>query len=251
MDKEILYLGDTSLNANAAYLAGIMTHYNICFDYLGSDEKLDPILLDNSYKAVIISDYPSCNFSAEQLNSIIEKVNTGTGLLMLGGWDSYTGLEGQYNKTALKDVLPVIMTDTDDRVNCSSPCLVEKNCEHKIIEALPFNENTPGIGGYNRFKSKPESTTVLSSRRFQSCRVNGKFEFTASQQSDPLLVTGRFGQGNVTSFATDVAPHWVGGLVDWGNERVIAEAANSYQIEVGSWYAKFFAQMLRWTAQTL
>lgn len=248
MSKDILYLGDTSLDTAAAYLAGVMTYYNIDFDYLASEEKPNSSFLDNNYKAIIVSDYPSGNFSDGQLNSIAEKVSIGTGLLMVGGWDSFTGLGGLYSQSILSNVLPVIMSETDDRVNCASPCLIEKNCGHKIIEALPFDENTPGIGGYNRFKPKPGSTTILSSRRFRTCRQDGIIEFTASPQSDPLLVVSSFGKGNVAAFASDVAPHWVGGLVDWGDKRVNTCAPEASEIEVGLWYAELFRNILKWIA---
>jgi uncharacterized membrane protein len=248
MGKDILYMGDTSLDTAAAYLAGVMTYYNIGFDYLASDKKPTSSLLDNDYKAIIVSDYPSGNFSEGQLNSIAEKISVGTGFLMIGGWDSFVGLGGLYGRTVLSNILPVVMGETYDRVNCASPCLIEKNCNHKIIDALPFDENTPGIGGYNRFKSKPGSTTILSSRRFQACRQNGITKFAASLQSDPLLVVGLFGRGNVAAFASDVAPHWVGGLVDWGDKRINARAPGAGEIEVGLWYAELFRNILKWVA---
>jgi hypothetical protein len=46
--------------------------------------------------------------------------------------------------------------------------------------------------------------------------------------------------------ATDVAPHWVGGFVDWGDQRVAQAVAND-GIEVGNWYARFFRNLLVWT----
>ena len=46
----------------------------------------------------------------------------------------------------------------------------------------------------------------------------------------------------------DVAPHWVGGFVDWGLPRVTAEAKGGNAIEVGHDYAKFWKQLLQWTA---
>jgi hypothetical protein len=47
--------------------------------------------------------------------------------------------------------------------------------------------------------------------------------------------------------ATDVAPHWVGGLVDWGAQRLAACAPGSVAIEVGSDYAELLARLVRWT----
>jgi hypothetical protein len=48
--------------------------------------------------------------------------------------------------------------------------------------------------------------------------------------------------------ATDVARRWVGGLVDWGDRRLVQELAGTF-IDVGNWYARFFRNLLAWTAR--
>jgi len=148
-------------------------------------------------------------------------------------------------------VLPVAMQPTDDRVNCSAPCLVEKTAEHPIIDSLAFDEDAPGIGGFNLLTAKPESTTILSAQKFKACRGENGFAFTPFEKPIPLLVVGSYGEGRVTTFASDVAPHWVGGLVDWGDARLAAQAPGASDIEVGNWYGKLFANMVRWTAGKL
>jgi uncharacterized membrane protein len=151
----------------------------------------------------------------------------------------------------LKDILPVIMQATDDRVNCPQPCLVEKNAEHPILDGLPFTKVPPGIGGFNLVKAKPEGTVLLSSRRFKVEQSLSGFRFEPFPAADPLLVVGQYGQGRTAAFASDVAPHWVGGLVDWGDGRVAAQGPGANGIEVGNWYARFFANMVKWAAQLL
>jgi len=251
MGKSILYLGDTTLKEAGSYLAGVMSHHNISFDYLPSDQRFVDSLLNNKYQAVIISDYPAENFSTEQINTVVEQVAAGLGLLMIGGWESFTGAKGQYADTKLSRVLPVIMQSKDDRVNCFAPCLAEKVKEHEILGSLPFEENTPSINGFNRLKSKPDSNTILLARRFKASYVNGNFTVTSLEDPDPLLVVSSYKQGRVCAFATDVAPHWVGGLVDWGNSRVKAQGPGANPIEVGNWYAALLANMINWTARRL
>ena len=247
MSKQILYLGDTELKGAASYLAGIMTFYNISFDYLPSDRKFIDALLADNYRAVIISDYPAANFSTEHLNSLAEKVSAGTSLLMIGGWESFTGQNCEYNKTILKNVLPVIMKTGDDRINCPQPCLVQKTTAHKIVDSLPFEKTPPAIGGFNQFRSKPDASNILVTRRFDVSCTENDFTFTPFEETDPLLVLGSFGKGRVLAYAGDVAPHWVGGLVDWGDSRLQAHAPGAEAIEVGNHYAQFFANMLNWT----
>jgi uncharacterized membrane protein len=251
MGKSILYLGDATLKGAGSYLAGVMSHHNISFDYLPSDQQFGDTVLNNKYQAVIISDYPAENFSTEQINTIVEQVTAGLGLLMIGGWGSFTGAKGHYTDTKLSQVLPVIMQSEDDRVNCFAPCLAEKMKEHEILGSLPFEENTPSINGFNRLKSKPDSNTILLARRFKASYVNGNFTVTSLEDPDPLLVVSSYKQGRVCAFATDVAPHWVGGLVDWGNSRVKAQGPGANPIEVGNWYAALLANMINWTARRL
>jgi len=91
MSKSVLYLGDTALRGDGSYLAGVMSYYHINFHYLASDQPCSQSLLNNDYASIIISDYPSHNFSTSQLNSIEQLVSNGMGLLMIGGWASFTG----------------------------------------------------------------------------------------------------------------------------------------------------------------
>ncbi len=249
MSRQILYLGDTALREAASYLAGVMSHFEITFDYVPSDQHLPGSLLERDYRAYVISDYPARNISPGQADQIAKSVANGCGLLMIGGWESFTGLGGDYGKTVLRDVLPVIMQPQDDRVNCPQPCLAQRVCAHPIVDGLPFDSCSPGIGGFNRVRPNPGSTEILSSRRFRVRCASGRFEFEPESAADPLLVVGALGKGRVAAFASDAAPHWVGGLVDWGDSRVTACAEGSNPIEVGNWYAQFFGQMLAWTAQ--
>jgi hypothetical protein len=40
-DNMILYCGDTALREAASYLAGVMAHFTIPFDYLASNQRFD------------------------------------------------------------------------------------------------------------------------------------------------------------------------------------------------------------------
>jgi len=73
--------------------------------------------------------------------------------------------------------------------------------------------------------------------------------FDPATAAERLLVVGSHGQGRVTAFTSDAAPHWVGGLVDWGDQRLTACADGANPIEVGNWYARLFVQMVAWTAR--
>jgi len=248
MADRILYLGDTAITQAASYLAGIMTHYGFDFDYIDSDTKFTDELLGNDYKLMIISDYPAANFSASQMQAIVDKTKAGMSLLMIGGWESFTGLGGDYNQTPIAEVLPVTMKDFDDRTNFSGPCLVIKQQDHQILDSLPFESDIPAIGGLNEFAPKPAAAVLLSAVRFNAEKTNGNVVFTENSKY-PLLVVSESLAARTAAFASDVAPHWVGPLVDWGTERVKAQAKGAGDVEVGNHYAKFFANIINWLCQ--
>jgi uncharacterized membrane protein len=91
----VLYLGDTSLDSAASYLAGVMTHFKIGFDYVASDESADRFLQEDAgYQLIILSDFPADNLKLSQMEQIVAWVRRGAGLLMIGGWDSFQGSGG-------------------------------------------------------------------------------------------------------------------------------------------------------------
>jgi hypothetical protein len=251
MKTPILYAGDTSLRGAAAYLGGILAHARLNFDYVASESPLSAAMHSAEHSLYIISDYPVKNLRESDFERIVERVRAGAGLLMIGGWESFQGCGHGYRGTPLAEVLPVEMSASDDRVNSAQPCLVEKLRDHPIVDGLPL-DRPPGIGGYNRVVAKPDATTILAARHVAVSRDDaGQYAFTMGQAS-PLLVVGTFGRGRTAAFASDVAPHWVGGLVDWGDRRVAGRARqpDAGEVEVGNWYAQLFTQLAIWTAQT-
>jgi len=245
MGHRILYLGDTALHLQASYLAGVMNYYDVSFDYVSSDKKFSDSLLETDYGLLILSDYPSSNFNAEQIKVIIDKIKDGMGLLMIGGWESFVGAGGDYHRTLFTEALPVIMKSRDDRVNFSDPCLVIKQNSHAIIDSLPFDRELPAIGGLNSFDVKHGAVTLLSAVRFKAVKAGDTIDFKENCVY-PLLVVGHYGLGRTAAFASDVAPHWVGPFVDWGNARVESRADDLETVEVGNWYAEFFMNLIKW-----
>jgi uncharacterized membrane protein len=180
---------------------------------------------------------------------ILAQVKRGAGLLMIGGWESFHGFGGDWDHTPIGNALPVEISVEDDRINCDQPALVLKSSEHDVVDDLPWNARPPGIGGFNRVVAKPQAATVLLVQQFHVVFDGARFDFTRRDQH-PLLVLGAHGQGRTAALMTDLAPHWVGGLVDWGDgERVKARAAGSWEIEVGNFYAQLVLNLLAWTGQ--
>jgi len=248
-EPSILYLGDTSLNGAAGYLAGLMTAFRLTFDYLPSDLALSADAVGSERKLFILSDYPSAMMPASVQDAILAQVQRGAGLLMIGGWESFHGHGGNWDGTPIGDALPVVIGAEDDRQNCDQTAIVISKTQHEISAGLPWNDRPPTVGGYNLVTAKLGATTVLEVLPFKVHHAVHGYSFGALQ-SHPLLVTGAHGPGRTAALMTDLAPHWVGGLVDWGeDERVTAQAPGSWQIEVGNLYAQLVLNLLAWTGR--
>ncbi len=247
--KKILYLGDTHLRDAAAYLAGLLHHFGWAFDYLPSDAKPKPGQWETGYGLFILSDYPAAKLREEDHQAMLDQVAKGAGLSMIGGWESFHGVGGDWDDTPIGKALPVEIAKTDDRRNCDLPVLVRRTMDHPITRDLPWEDRPPVIGGFNQVKPKPDAQVLLEACLFDAKReTDDQFTFQLSERQ-PLLVVGQHQRGRTAALLTDVAPHWVGPWVDWGTPRVSSQAPNANAIEVGGWYAQFLRQLLEWTTQ--
>ncbi|MDO4586274.1 MAG: glutamine amidotransferase [Planctomycetia bacterium] len=275
--EKVCYLGDDSIDRAAIYLAGIMTHYGIDFDHIDSDKSPSDHFTDQNYSLYIISDYPSKMFRNGQMEHIAQSVEKeGSGLLMLGGWESFHGRLGEYQDSPLVPVLPVQMLNSDDRRNFSLPLIVRPSKQHPILGDLPW-QNPSAVGGINEFCAKKGAQIILEGIAFDIrildenvvdcsesnfCNIDGNAVVdqvtipTAFGDSFavrpvrryPLLVVDKYGSGRTAAFASDVAPHWVGGFVDWGKKRLFQNVGDGF-IEVGEDYAQFFRNLILWTGK--
>ena len=232
----------------ASYLPGILDHEQVVFDYVPSDRKFPDALLAPEVSAVVISDYPSHNLTKLQGANIAKRVNGGMGLIMIGGWESFTGCAGGYNETVLADVLPVKMSERDDRVNYYAPCVIRQNASHPIVDSVPFKQHPACIAGYNRLEAKTNVQIILSVQKYRITEAGAEFVFER-EQVDPLLIASEHGKGRVLAYASDVAPHWAGGFVDWGDKRITLKASGADEVEVSNWYIRFFRNLVHWVCQ--
>ena len=241
--KDILYCGDTSSKAAAAYLQGVLTHSGFSYQYINSDEKF---LNSKSAPAKlrILSDYPAKNISDAQREKIFEWINAGMSFWMIGGWESFHGLNGEYLGPWSK-LLPVTIKTKDDRVNSFQPYVFNPiNEKHAILKSLPWNQ-APSIGGFNSVTVKKGSELLMTAIPLKITNTKGKI--TSKQGKPvPMLVEGKFGKGKTLALMTDLAPHWIGGFVDWGNTRVKAQGKNANDVEVGHLYTKFITQTVKY-----
>jgi uncharacterized membrane protein len=151
-----------------------------------------------------------------RLVSLREYVRGGGGLVMVGGYLTFQGIDAKarYAGTPVEEALPVTMLTADDRVEVPEGCEPRVTTpEHPIVAGLPAT--WPVLLGYNRIIARETATVV------------------ATVQHDPLIVAWSFGQGRAVAFASDCGPHWAPpGFVEWDG------------------YARLWQQLVGWVSGT-
>jgi uncharacterized membrane protein len=150
---------------------------------------------------------------SDRIGALRAWVDAGGGLLMIGGYLSFTGFEAKaaYRNTALHEVLPVELLPGDDRVEMPAGARPEVTAAgHPALGGVAGE--WPLLLGYNRVRPRP-GTNVL-----------------ATLGADPLVAVGDYGSGRSAVFTSDCSPHWApepfceewdgyakvfGGLIEW------------------------------------
>lgn len=243
MTGRVLYFGDGTLAGSARYLAGVMKHYRIPFDHVPTRRRFSGRSLRRRHRLFILSDYPSRNLSLSLQKELVQKVREGAALLMIGGWSSFTGADGHYRETPIGKILPVTLLKGDDRRNTEGGAVVYPRRRHPLLKGLSF-QTAPVIAGFNHLVPKPSAQVILEARKMLPHYPKVSLE----KKSYPLLVFSNYGKGKVAALATDVAPHWVGSLVDWGKRRIHIHISKGIDIEVGEKYLQFLGKLIRFLA---
>lgn len=239
---KILYAGDDDLDRAAVYLATILFNENYAFDYIPSYSKFPDSIKLADYALIIFSDYPRNNISDKKLAEIADYVKSGGAFLMIGGWESFTGLNCEYNNSDIENILPVRLSPKDDRVNYPQGILVlPKDNAHYIAKGLNWNKPAV-IGGFNRFEPIRDSETILVGKRIEADFSKPNMIEIIGEEI-PLLVINRRDSGIGAALAFDLAPHWVGGFVDWGDKRKKGEFNGGF-IETGDIYWRFVSNLI-------
>jgi uncharacterized membrane protein len=150
---------------------------------------------------------------ADPTRAIAAHVANGGGLLMIGGYMSFSGYDGhaRYHNTRLAEVLPVQMLGYDDRIEEPEGVVPMVVRPHEVLDGLP--REWPFFLGYNRLRAKDASEVVLAT------------------DLDPFLVLGSHGLGRVAAFASDCSPHW-------GSDAFVGWPG----------YTRFWSQLVGWLA---
>jgi uncharacterized membrane protein len=150
---------------------------------------------------------------ADRIDTLRRWVGDGGGLLMVGGYLSFTGFEAKaaYRNTVLHEVLPVELLPEDDRVELPAGAKPEvTGLGHPALGGVAAD--WPLLLGYNRVRPRSGADVLVT------------------LGADPLVAVGGYGSGRSAVFTSDCSPHWApkpfceewdgyakvfGGLVEW------------------------------------
>jgi len=242
----VLYLGDHK-GGSARYLLAALKWANMPVTHLDHAEKPPRALLEGKreWDVVILSDYSARRLGSTADRNLAAQVREeGLGLLMVGGWESFAGKTAGYRGTAVAEVLPVRLASEDDRRNVPTGLLLWPSMAHPVLDGLSFRR-PPVVMGFNAFTPRASGQVLMQGLEIRA-RGRGKTPQVSTGPSRPMLVVGEVGKGRTAAFGTDLAPHWCGGLVDWGRGRVTVTG-----VEVGEIYLELILRMVTWTAGSL
>jgi uncharacterized membrane protein len=194
-----------------------------------------PFTLDEleGYQAIILSDiganslllHPDVWLHGKpvpnRLKLIRDWTAAGGGLVMMGGYFSFQGIDGRarWRGTPVEEVLPVTCLPYDDRVEVPEGFRAElEQPDHPILAGL--QGEWPLLLGANEVLVKNRPDVQVLAR------------LPADQGSHPLLVTGTYGKGRSVAWTSDVGPHWL---------------PNTFVTWPG--YARLWRNLLGWVSQ--
>lgn len=186
------------------------------------------------YDAIILSDCESEVLSlfpfwmentplprTDRLRAIRNYTRNGGGLLMIGGWSSFSGRFGTaaYYDTPVEEALPVTcLKGMDDRVEVPAGVKVKVSKDgqkHAIMKGIPWDQ-APVFEGFNKIVPKQGSKVLAT---------------IGDEEIDfPLLVVDEYGKGRSAAFSSDCSPHWAQYFQPW------------------EYYGQFWVQLIRWLA---
>ena len=204
--------GSVTFHLGATPLVQALKGSDFDLTYMPSHEAAEAFPSDmaglDAYDVLILSDIgantlllpPAVWLRSEtapnRLRLIKAWVEKGGGLLMVGGYLSFQGIDGKarWRRTPVEDVLPVTCHPWDDRVEMPEGAVAEVLLpQHPVMAGL--GGTWPVLLGVNEVMPRAGAQIVA--------------RLPADQGGHPLLVLGGAGQGRTAAWTSDIGPHWL------------------------------------------
>jgi uncharacterized membrane protein len=231
--------GSVTFHLGAEPLVKVLKDSPFELTYMPSHQAVTdlPFTLEglNEYDAILISDIGSNSILLHpdvwltgkpvpnRIKLIREWTRAGGGLVMIGGYFTFQGIDGKgrWHKTAVEEALPVTCLPYDDRLEIPEGFRAELTGDksHPLLDGL--EGEWPLLLGANEVIVKDQPGVEVLAR------------LPADQGGHPLLVSGTFGEGRTVAWTSDIGPHWLPTpFVEWEG------------------YAKLWINVLNWVTGT-
>ncbi|MFB2551777.1 glutamine amidotransferase [Ensifer soli] len=232
--------GSVTFHLGAEPLVAALKDSPFELTYLPAHEAVDrlPFTLEglSEFKAIILSDIGANSLLLHpdvwlhgrpvpnRLKLLRDWTKAGGGLIMMGGYLSFQGIDGKarWRGTAVEDALPVTCLPYDDRLEIPEGFRAEITGpeDHPVFAGI--DGEWPLLLGANEVIVRDRADVEVLAR------------LPAKEGGHPLLVTGRYGQGRTAVWTSDIGPHWLPTpFVEWPG------------------YARLWKNLLGWATSTL
>lgn len=171
------------------------------------------------FDVFIIGDLDSSYIKPPQQEMILNRVRSGAGLVMLGGYHALG--PGGHEGTAIGDALPALLGDreigqvTDEFLPKLTPDGARSPIFANIAGFFPTRAGEAKVGGLPALSG---CTRVLGQRPGATVLATCPLEMTIAGQEMPVLLVQPFGEGRTAVFACDTTRVWQQGPRALGQE---------------------------------
>jgi uncharacterized membrane protein len=204
--------GSVTFHLGAEPLVKALAGSEFELTYMTAHEAVDKFPYDmaglDAFDAIILSDIGANTLLLppevwlhsrtvpNRLKLIKAWVEKGGGLLMVGGYFSFQGIDGKarWRRTPVEDALPVTCLPYDDRVEIPEGAVADiVKPDHAVMAGL--SGNWPVLLGVNEVEVRDGGEVIA--------------RLPADQGGHPLLVLGGYGKGRTAAWTSDIGPHWL------------------------------------------
>jgi uncharacterized membrane protein len=206
--------GSVTFHLGAEPLVKALEDSEFALTYMTAHDAVEKFPYDmaglDAYDAIILSDIGSNSLLLppdvwlhsrtvpNRLKLIKAWVEKGGGLLMVGGYFSFQGIDGKarWRRTPVEDTLPVTCLPYDDRVEMPEGAVASiVRPDHPVLAGL--EGDWPLLLGVNEVELRDRADVEVLAR------------LPDDQGGHPLLVLGTHGQGRTAAWTSDIGPHWL------------------------------------------
>jgi uncharacterized membrane protein len=179
-----------------------------------------------NYDVVICGDVPRGNFTAEEMQWVVDLVTRrGGGFCMIGGYTSFDS--GDFDQTPWEKITPVDMVEYGHGYSNQHTDLVipEAARSHPIWRMVPDAGENEEI-----LASHPAFYGFHDIRRAKPGAINIGLH---AEGSGPLITVQSYGRGRSMAFLSDTNGGWATAYIHWGEEKSGAHIGSTRELGHG------------------